>query len=820
MPHLDFDHKDVEAKGRKPWKQRAAFRAEIEPDDMGDLAAQYVRAAPGAHDAGDLAERATEMSAGAGELDGRSLIVSEERIDETARGLQGNGNGIDETVRLILESMHEANDALDAVNLVIDEPLIGLDATLRAHQRDAVTEWNEWVELRQDAVADRMAALRGNPGTLGPPTPLTLWRRGDHVTLSALPTLNGDLYTWSQLPDSLAERIRQRHIAAVAEAAEAADDRITREKDDYRAAMMHKALRLGEQDYDLDAGPFTLFTTPEMGDFAGARLHEELGRQNPDMLTVKLYTEGLAALLDGIVEEDGDPIPFAALDPDQRAYLTAALGSLTTEDLTVLGRFASVPGAGLPGTVALQDEVLERIANGLNVLTDPSLGGYSVSDDAGWRKLPPGVRDVLALAETDDPAFMFVDHLGEWNGFGALMSHADVPPSDAWAKRLARAAMDAQLMSMDQYLQSDVTTLQANTGSSDLLGMVALNSEASARLIKDDDFRADLLTAYWEDSVGVARFIDSGTTVPDGVSWNEPEARQYIDAAFHFMVDAAERHDVIVGDHDMLNTGRFDHRGLQWALGDTMLNYMDFISQMSEDNQLGAKDMKLFGFDYAYSFDMAGDTRRKLIEIMLHSGEGSWLNFAGGAAEWQTTRAAESFARTGGELTETANFENIGSIAGSIAHATGMDEVESERLQQMTAMRGIGSAFGITAMMVQPPAWGGALFNLSTWMAQDIVFRAMGDPNEHVVEAQWKLDNDGDIPLRVAVADAALRANFRGAGDEVDQLARDMMHEIAVYGWDDAEAAAKDIGGKYYAAYVTAMERGYDLATHNIVKAD
>ncbi|MEV1010846.1 hypothetical protein [Streptomyces sp. NPDC049881] len=54
----------------------------------------------------------------------------------------------------------------------------------------------------------------------------------------------------------------------------------------------------------------------------------------------------------------------------------------------------------------------------------------------------------------------------------------------------------------------------------------------------------------------------------------------------------------------------------------------------------------------------------------------------------------------------------------------------------------------------------------------------------------------------------------------MDQLARDMMHEIAVYGWDDAEAAAKDIGGKYYAAYVTAMERGYDLATHNIVKAD
>ncbi|MEV1010845.1 hypothetical protein [Streptomyces sp. NPDC049881] len=606
MPHLDFDHKDVEAKGRKPWKQRAAFRAEIEPDDMGDLAAQYVRAAPGAHDAGDLAERATEMSAGAGELDGRSLIVSEERIDETARGLQGNGNGIDETVRLILESMHEANDALDAVNLVIDEPLIGLDATLRAHQRDAVTEWNEWVELRQDAVADRMAALRGNPGNLGPPTPLTLWRRGDHVTLSALPTLNGGLYTWSQLPDSLAERIRQRHIAAVAEAAEAADDRITREKDDYRAAMMHKALRLGEQDYDLDAGPFTLFTTPEMGDFAGARLHEELGRQNPDMLTVKLYTEGLAALLDGIVEEDGDPIPFAELDPDQRAYLTAALGSLTTEDLTVLGRFASVPGAGLPGTVAFQDEVLERIANGLNVLTDPSLGGYSVSDDAGWRKLPPGVRDVLALAETDDPAFLFVDHLGEWNGFGALMSHADVPPSDAWAKRLARAAMDAQLMSMDQYLQSDVTTLQANTGSSDLLGLVGLNSGASARLIGDDEFRADLLSAYWEDSLGVARFIDSGTTVPDGVSWNEPEARQYIDAAFHFMVDAAERHDVIVGDHGMLNTGRFDHRGLQWALGDTMLNYMDFISQMSEDNQLGTKDMKLFGFDYAYSFDMAG----------------------------------------------------------------------------------------------------------------------------------------------------------------------------------------------------------------------
>ncbi|MFI7277273.1 hypothetical protein [Streptomyces sp. NPDC049879] len=821
MPHLDFDHEDVEAKARrKPWKRRADFREEIKPDDMADLAVAYARAAPEAHHAGALAKQATEVASEAGELDGSSLIAPEKRIDETAGALHGNGEGIDEAVRHIVQSMNRAIDAVDAVDRVIDESGIGLDTTLRRHQQDVVTEWNEWQELREREVAAAIAGI--DPTVLLFPQlrPLTLTYRDDSVTLAPLPTLGGisTAFAWEDLPDSLADRIRKRHIASVAEAAKAADDRITHELEDYRADLLRYALRLGEEGYDLDGGPLALFTSPEMADFVAARLHEELSGENPSVDAVKMYTEGLAAILDGIVEQDGSIVPGAQLTDGQRSYLSTVLGALTAKDWETLGSFEPLPStAGFPVAVT-QHEVLERIANALNVFTDPSLGGYDVWFDEGRQKLPESIRDLLALT-SNAPADPLINHIGAWNGFGTVMSYADVRPHDSWAELVGRAALEAQHGAMGQYRQSITANLVPATGSGDLLGMVALNSEVSARLINDDGFRAALLTSYWEDSKGVARLIDSGTTVPAGVDWNDWEARQYIDAAYHFLVDAAEHPDYINGESNKFNTARFDHTAFKWALGDTMLNYMDLISQVSEHNQLGGQDMKLFGTDYEYSFDIGRDTRKKLFLTMIRGGEDSWLSFTDGVTEWETTRAAESFERTDGKLRETANFENIGSVAGSIAEVQGMDGVKSERLQQMTAMRGIGSAFAVTSMLISGPRPIGITANLATWGLQDLVYRQMGDPNEAINEAQWKLDNDGDIPLRVAVADGALHANFRGADDEVEQLTRDMMHDPVRYGWDDAETAAKDIGGEYFESYVNAMERGYDLSTHNKVEA-
>ncbi|MEV1010844.1 hypothetical protein [Streptomyces sp. NPDC049881] len=822
MPHLDFDHEDVEAKARrKPWKRRADFREEIKPDDMADLAVAYARAAPEAHHAGALAKQATEVASEAGELDGSSLIAPEKRIDETAGALHGNGRGIDEAVRHIVQSMNRAIDAVDAVDQVIDESGIGLDTTLRRHQQDVVTEWNEWQELREREVAAAIAGI--DPTVLLFPQlrPLTLTYRDDSVTLAPLPTLGGisTAFAWEDLPDSLADRIRKRHIASVAEAAKAADDRITHELEDYRADLLRYALRLGEEGYDLDGGPFALFTSPEMADFVAARLHEELNGENPSVDAVKMYTEGLAAILDGIVEQDGSIVPQAQLTDDQRSYLSKVLGALTAKDWETLGSFEPLPStAGLPMAVA-QREVLERIANALNVFTDPSLGGYDVWFDEGRQKLPEGVRDLLAMTANTDPADPLIRHIGEWNGFGTVMSHADVRPHDSWAELVGRAALDAQHAAMGQYRQSITANLVPATGSGDLLGMVALNSEASARLINDDDFRAGLLTSYWEDSEGIARLIDSGTTVPAGMDWNDWEAKQYIEAAYHFLTDAKDHSDTVIGESNAFNTARFDHTAFKWVLGDTMLNYMDFISQVSEESQLGTEDMKLFGTDYTYSFQIGRDARKALVETMLHGGEGDWLSFTGGATEWMVDRATFLFQGSGGKLTETSDFENIGSVAGAIADAQQMDGVESERFQQMTAMRGIGSTLGVASMLIPGPKVIPVAANLGTWALQDTVYHKMGDPNEEINEAQWKLDNDGDIVMRVAVADAALRADFRGADGEVDQLTRDMMHDPAKYGWDDAEAAAKDIGGEYFGPYVNAMERGYDLATHNDLEA-
>ncbi|MFI7277272.1 hypothetical protein [Streptomyces sp. NPDC049879] len=822
MPHLDFTAEDVEAKaGVKPWKRRTAFREEIKPDHMADTAAVYARAAGEADDAGDLAERATEVAGEAGSLDGSSLVATRARIDETARGLQGNGRDIDAVVGLIVRSMNRAIEGVDEVDMVIDAPQNGLDAILRAHQRDAVNEWNDWVRLRNEGVSDAVGAIDPTLILFSQIHPITLSHRGDSVTLAPLPSLPGGPIAWEDLPDSLAARVRNRHIAATAEAAKAADEQITDAISAYRTALVGYAGELGEKGYDLDAGPFALFTNPQMADFVADRLHDELNSDSPDPNVVKMYTEGLAAVLDGIVAEDGSLVPGAKLTGAQRDYLSTVLGALTADDLAALGRFDPGTGLGNPMAAGVQNAVLERVANAVNLLTDPAAGGYDVSTDEGWQKVPEGFRDMLTLARNTEPTDPIVHHIGDWNAFGALMAHADHAPSDGWGRRVAESALEMQHTTMNQYLQSMVNDVEANTGSSDLLGMVALNSGLSADLLNDKEFRTDLMEARWEDSSGAAELITSGTTIPAGVHHNDAGARPYISAAYHLFQYAGSHPDSVLGESHLFNTERFDHTALQSAFGDTLLRYMDPISQLSgpEGNHLGDKDKNLFGNDYDYSFDLGMDTRESLFQMMWDAGGQASVDFGNGIAEWTERRTAESLARTGGELSQASDFENIGSVNGTWAQVQANDGLEDKSKQHFTAMSAVGLA-GTVANTAMEFGKANIITSAVAFGVQEAMRYGREDGAADLKDAQWDLNNMGDIPMRVAVANGVLLADIDGAAGKVDKDDLERLNKPDVYGLDDSQAAAVNIGSKHIGSYINALEDGYNQAVRDDLTAN
>src|SRR5687768_17078691 len=102
MPKLSFTNEEVaQAAGKDPWRRQREFSEELDPDDMAETAATYRQAAAKAGGAGELAEKATEVATRGGHLGGRDIVDGHDRIDHTARGLQGNGEDMDQVVSLL-----------------------------------------------------------------------------------------------------------------------------------------------------------------------------------------------------------------------------------------------------------------------------------------------------------------------------------------------------------------------------------------------------------------------------------------------------------------------------------------------------------------------------------------------------------------------------------------------------------------------------------------------------------------------------------------------------------------------------------------------
>ncbi|WP_049568595.1 DUF2515 family protein [Streptomyces sp. SBT349] len=269
-PNLHFTQDEVEAAApgnKKPWTRQREFDNEINADDIAAAAAAYGRAAAEARGAQDLAERATRISQQGGGLDGTPLVDGEARIDETRGGLQDGGADIDAVVGHLVHAMNQALATEDDVRGLIFNPS-GLETRYGDHLGAAVEEWNGWVRALNDAVAARS----GEIWFTEQPPPLIVGHNGEMVEAS----LTSGGYA---LPDSLAERIRTKHLQLAANDAAATFDDIEAEIERYRRRMTERADELRRLGYEVSAGPLGLFSNGEMARWATEQRFLELCRQ-------------------------------------------------------------------------------------------------------------------------------------------------------------------------------------------------------------------------------------------------------------------------------------------------------------------------------------------------------------------------------------------------------------------------------------------------------------------------------------------------------------------------------------------------------------
>ncbi|MDT0322126.1 TPR repeat region-containing protein [Streptomyces millisiae] len=813
MPDVQFTRADVEREaGGKPWTRSREFTAEIRPEDMADTAASYARAAGEARSAFDLAREAGELAATAGGLDGAPLVDAEGRIDATAAALGSGGDDVDEMVGYLVRAMNTAIDTEREVHDAVHAPGALDDVYLR-HAEAARAEWRAWQ-------ATRAARVPAPAGLLGAaPT-------GDRPLLAP----GG----FQPTPDIVALGIRDRHLRAVADAATATHEDVVGAIEAYRGRLAQYGQELGRLGYDLAEGPLGLWTTEEMAEYAGRRLAEELARDDPDPAVLLLHTEGVGAVVAGVHGDPVDPgAPRRDLTPAERAYLQAFLGTLDAHALATLGALRDDTAGLDPGRAGHQYASVQRVANGLLTLLDPAVGGLDPRDPADRARVPEGVRSLVlgygdptltdALAEAvttttrTPPGDAYRETLADVNGFGDLLSTATVPPGDAFGRELAHTAVTLQGGTQYQYVDGGHGDL-ANTGGSGLLTAVALNHELSAELLREDAFRESLLGVHWEDSSGAAALVDSGVTVPAGIDHNDPAARQYVAAAYEVLAYAAAHPDDILGrgNHTIAEYGPIDHSALQGAVGDTVLRYLNVVSQLSGDGSSGflAADEhgvpyeNLFGREYRYAFELGGSEQRTLFRLMNEADPAVRDDFRQGVAAWQAATAHEAFTD---DRDAPAALQSVGRVAGFLDHADrAVDDAGLATKHRITAMNGLSTAFWVAGGLASVSGPVSAGISLGAFGLVEGLRYTLPDPGDGGVKAaQWDSIERGDWEARAIVAYAAQAADYANPGR--GETARDYpLPEPNGANESDVMNGVLNLEGNIYPGYRGNVVQGFD----------
>jgi hypothetical protein len=530
-----FTWQEVQAAaGKAPWDRWQEFASAISPEDMADTAVVYARAAEGARDSGSLARRATDLAEGSGEIDGSALVDADGRIDETSAALQNDGDGAWEVVGRLVQAMNLAIDTEREVTDVIDGP-DGLNAKLQGHLDAAVAEYNRSAETagsREDAA-------------------------------------------------NLAREIRARHLGAAADDATAAYGSITELIDGYVRRLADLGDELGRSGFEVTNAslPDGLWLSDAVARAAAEGLTAQLTAEDPNRDLIDRYAQVVAR-----VTAAGD------LSRAERDFLTAFYGHLDAKTLAALGTAPTGDGDGDPANGLVDTGLITAhtaLADGIMLLTDPDRGGHDPAGEAGRNALPESVRHFVYDARYTDlpgsaplpggpsPAAEARQGLV---GFAGLLANASLPPGQAFAEDLGRAALRANAWSgVEDFGGTSAPVFvpgwdESSRAAGTLLTIAAGNEEAAAVLLAEKDFSRDLLAQQWKDSAGPAALISAGTLPPEGVADDSDAAEPYREAGHRLLTEVADAglHASILGD----GSRGADHTALQQSILDTGVHYL------------------------------------------------------------------------------------------------------------------------------------------------------------------------------------------------------------------------------------------------------
>ncbi|WP_052848295.1 hypothetical protein [Streptomyces avicenniae] len=812
MPDVHFTRGEVEkAAGGAPWTRQDAFTAEIAPEDIAATGTLWTRAAQESHRAGDLARTASRTAAAAGTVDGTPLADPEQRTTDTTRALGNDGEDADTAAHYLARAVEDALYAEQEVDDLV-HGTGGLEQQYQDALEAARQEWAAW-QARPPATSPLLPPLRTEDGLLPPPGGGDLWPGLDEPAEGA------------------AGRIRAKHLRTATEAADETAGAIDDAIETYRRRLTDYASELATLGYDIADGPLPLWTTDEMARYLAEQFAEELDRRPPDPDRLLALTEGLSAILGDPLDAPGTPP--ARLTPVTRAYLATFLGALDAADLAALGALTERTEGLDPGTAGIQFAAAQRVANSVMLLLDPELGGIDPTDADQLSAVPAALRPYLVglgdtsltkgltpglLTQINPPDDSYRDTLEAFNGFGTLMATADTPPGDAFARILAETAVTAQTMTQYQYMDGGYEDL-ANKGSTGLLAAAALNSEASAALLTDENFRDSLLSLHWEDSSGAAALVESGTTLPDGIDHKDAAAGPYVEAAYNVLSYAGDHTDEIHGDRNatIAMYAPLDHAPLERAVGDTMLRYMNLVSQLSGEGDSGFHTApaggdtlysNLFGEEYRHAFELSRDQQHGLFSLMHHADDAVRAEFEQGVSTWQTTTAHAAFRD---DSHAPSALQAVGRVAGFEDFAT--RENPSSGLagkQRITFMNTISTAAWVAGGLAELSARAGAGVSVGAYGLIEGLRYALPDPGDGgASEAQWNSIERGDQPVRTIVAYAAQAADY--ANPARGETAGDypLPKPNGINETDIANAVA-DLEGNIYPGYWGQVVKGFD----------
>ncbi|MDT0266241.1 hypothetical protein RM844_08025 [Streptomyces sp. DSM 44915] len=792
MAGVDFTREDVvEQAGVDPWETADDFADEIDLEEMAAASRGFAEAAGEAGSASEVAARASELSQDAATTDGIGHHNADEHITITEQDLQGGGQDIQDVADIINSATELAGETKESVSILRSDAV----GKFHEHLTDARTTYqNKHAELQESVDAVNIFQ-----------TPSVT------VAGTVYDADGGRIDGWS-FPQAALDAIREHYLGKAAEDITSLHGDMETEIEDYRGWMLSRAGELTDLGYDVGAGPHNLWHTEEMAEYAAEGIEEEMAKPEDerDLDRIATYTEGLAAIGLGVYDPADPTTPRRDLTREEREYLHAFYDNLDEDTLAALGDLApGTPGgpdvgAGHEHAISNQWDQIHGIqaalGNGINMLMNPEIGGLNIDAHPsidGPVDIPESIRAFVYDADGDLRDAESLDEqrgvLNNFNGFGALMDQATVPPGDSFAHHLTASALDVQevvhAINVGAYNDAAIAAdgdpptdlvmpdFLENTGSSGLLSNVALNTDASFEILSNENTRDELLGAVWADSDGVGDLVRSAVLPTGGESDGERRAladtviQHFTDSPAMLVEDWNEATNLMYGHYP------WDTSGLQGAVSDATLSRLDAIVGLE-----GAEGV----------WDT--EDRYAAFSLMAATDESVYEHFKSGVYDAQRNMAYEYYANGSPQEGDQLNtLQSIANLTGLMEWGErdvinwyeGREDAQAAQQQKM-AKATLSAALGVTGTLA-PGAYGTAVsLGTTGYGLVDPVLFPDYKPQEPGAQAAYTLDEHeiNTLMEQRALTAGAIDAHNEQASPE-NQL--DVMSpEEAIASWNGA----------------------------------